>query len=83
MWDDRSYIQQYNVVAVPILLHESETWVLQKLDYSQIEAAEITFLRVVKGYRRIDHAGNENVTNDYREQWREHVNGMDNRRVKK
>ena len=42
----------YKVVAIPSLLYGSETWVTTKRDMTRLEAAEMRFIRSVKGYTR-------------------------------
>jgi len=49
----------YKVVARPILLYGSETWVTTTRDMTRLEAAEMRFLRNVKGYTRLDKIRNE------------------------
>jgi hypothetical protein len=44
----------YKVVARPSLLYSSETWVTTKRDMTRLEAAEMSFLRSVTGYTRVD-----------------------------
>ena len=44
----------YKVVARPTLLYGSETWVTTTRDMTRLEAAEMRFLRSVKGYTRLD-----------------------------
>jgi hypothetical protein len=44
----------YKVVARPTQLYGSETWVARKRDMTGLEAAEMRFLRSVKGYTRLD-----------------------------
>jgi hypothetical protein len=44
----------YKVVARPTLLSGSETWVTTKRDMTRLKAAEMLFLRSVKGYTRLD-----------------------------
>ena len=44
----------YKVVARPTLLYGSETWVTTTRDMTRLEAAEMGFLRSVKGYTRLD-----------------------------
>ena len=44
----------YNVVARPTLLYGSETWITTKRDMTRLEAAEMRFLKSVKGYTRLD-----------------------------
>ena len=47
-------IKFYKVVARPTLLYGSETWVTTTGDMTRLEAAEMRFLRSIKGYTRLD-----------------------------
>ena len=47
------------VVARPSLLYGSETWVTTTRDMTRLEAAEMRFLRSVKGYTRLDKIRSE------------------------
>jgi len=49
----------YKVVARPTLLYDSETWVTTKRDMTRLEAAEMNFVRSVKGYTRLDKIRSE------------------------
>jgi hypothetical protein len=49
----------YKVVARPTLHYGSETWVTTKRDLTGLEAAEMRFLRSVKGYTRLDKIRSE------------------------
>jgi len=49
----------YKVVARPTLLYGSETWVTTKRDMPRLDAAEMRFLRSVKGYTRLDKIRSE------------------------
>jgi len=49
----------YKVVARPSLLYGSEIWVTTKRDMTQLEAAEMCFLRSVTGYTRLDKIRSE------------------------
>jgi hypothetical protein len=49
----------YKVVARPTLLYGNETWVTKKRDMTRLEAAEMRFLKSVKGYTRLDKIRNE------------------------
>ena len=44
----------YKVVARPLLLYGSETWVTTKRDMTGLEAAEMRFLRSDAGYTKLD-----------------------------
>jgi hypothetical protein len=49
----------YKVVARPTLLYSSETWVTTMRDMTRLEAAEMCFLRSVKGCTRLDKIRSE------------------------
>ena len=49
----------YKVVARPALLYGSETWVTTTGDMTRLEAAEMSFLRIVKGRTRLDKIRSE------------------------
>jgi hypothetical protein len=52
------------VVVRPTLLYGSETWVNTKRDMTGLEAAEMRFLRTVKGYTRLDKIRREVITKE-------------------
>jgi len=45
-----THMKFYKVVARPTLLNGSKRWVTTKRDMTRLEAAEMRFLRSVKGY---------------------------------
>jgi len=49
----------YKVMARPALNYGSETWVTTTPDMTRLEAAEMRFLRSVKGYTRLDKVRSE------------------------
>ena len=49
----------YKVVARRSLLYGSETWVTTKRDMTGLEAAQMCFVRSVKGYTRLDRMRSE------------------------
>ena len=49
----------YKFAARPSLLYGSETWVTTKRDMTGLDAAEMRFLRSVKGYTRLDKIRSE------------------------
>ena len=49
----------YKVVARPTLLYGSETWVTMTRDMTGLEAAEMSFLRSVKLYIRLNEIRSE------------------------
>jgi len=85
----------YKVVARPTLLCSSETWVTTKRDMTHLEAAEMRFLRSVKGYTRLEKirsevarkeleiSGIQDVRSKYKQNWIKHLERMDNTRLPK
>jgi len=85
----------YKVVARRTLLYGSETWVTTKRDMTCLEAAEMRFLRSVKGYTRLDKIRSENIRKEleipgiqdvrtkYKQNWINHLERMDNNRLPK
>jgi hypothetical protein len=51
----------YKIVARPTLLYVSETWVTAKRGMTRLEAAEMRFLRSVKGYTILDKIRSEGI----------------------
>jgi len=56
----------FKVVSRPTLLYGSETWVTTKRDMTRLEAAEMRFLRSVKGYTRLDKIRSEVIRKNQR-----------------
>jgi len=54
-----SETKYFKAVSRPTLLYGSETWVTTKRDMTGLEAAEMRFLRSVKGYTRLDKIRSE------------------------
>jgi len=85
----------YKVVARPTLLFGSETWVTTKRKMTRLEAAEMRFLRSVKGYTRLDKIRNEVIRKEleisgikdvrvqYKQNWTNHLERMHNTRLPK
>jgi len=85
----------YKVVARPTLLNGNETWVTTKRDMIRLEAAEMRFLRSVKGYTRLDKirsevvrkeleiSGIQDVRFKHKQNWINHLERMDNTRLPK
>jgi hypothetical protein len=71
----------YEVVAIPTQLYGSETWVTAKRGMTGLEAAEMRFLRSVKGCTRLDKvrrevmrkepeiSGIQDVRSKYKQNW--------------
>jgi len=85
----------YKVVARPTLLYGSETWVTTTRDMTRLEAAEMSCLRSVKGYTRLDKirsevirteleiSGIQDVRSKHKQNWINHLERMDNTRLPK
>ena len=85
----------YTVIARPTLLYDSETWVTTKRDMNGQEAAEMLFLRSVKGYTRLDKIRSEVIRKEleisgirdvrlkYKQNWINHLERMYNTRLPK
>ena len=85
----------YKVVASPSLLYGSETWVNTTRDMTRLEAAEMRFLRSVKGYTRLDRirsevvrkeleiSGIQDVRSKHKQNWINHLERMENTRLPK
>ena len=85
----------YKVVARPSLLYGSETWVTTTGDMTRLEAAEMCFLRSVKGYKRLDKirsevirkeleiSGIQDVRSKHKQNWINHLERLDNTRLPK
>jgi hypothetical protein len=88
-------IKFYKVVARSTLLCGSETWVTTKRDMTHLEAAEMRFLRSVKGYTRLDKiiseiigkeleiSGVQEVSIKQKQNWINHLERMDKNRFPK
>ena len=85
----------YKVVARPSLLCDNETRVTTKRDMTRLEAAEMRFLRSITGYTRLDTirreviskeleiSGTQDVRPNYKQNWINHLERMDNTRLPK
>jgi hypothetical protein len=85
----------YKVTARPTLRYDSETWPTTKRDGNRLEAAEMHFLRSVKGYTRLDKirrevtrkdleiSGIQDVRSKYKQNWINHLRRMDDTRLPK
>jgi hypothetical protein len=51
-------------MAVPVLLYGSETWTLRNRDWNIIQAAEMKYVRTVKGCTRLDQIRKEDIRNE-------------------
>ena len=85
----------YEVIARPTVLYGSEIWVTAKRDMTRLEAAEMRFLRSVKGYTRLDKIRSEVIRKELeissiqdvrakcKQNWINHLERMDNTRLPK
>ena len=90
-----SQMKFYKVVARSTLLYGSETCVTAKRDMTGLEAAEMRFLRSVKGYTRLDKIRSEVIRKEleisgiqtarakYKQNWINHLERMDITRLPK
>lgn len=86
-------IKFYKTMAVPILTYGSESWVVKETDKRKLQAAEMRFLRKVKGCTRRDQIRNEDIRQELgiynlnekianqREQWKQHLSRMHVERI--
>ena len=82
-------------VVTHVSLYGSETWVTTKQDVTRLETAEMRFLRIVKGYIRLDKIRSEiirkeleipgihDVGTKYKQNWINHLERMDKNRLPK
>jgi hypothetical protein len=85
----------YKAVAKLALLYGSETWVTTERDMIGLEAAEMCFVRSVKGYTRLDKmrievirtelkiSAIQAVKSKHKQNWINHLERMDNTRLPK
>ena len=85
----------YKVVARPSLFYGSETWITTTRDMTRLEAAEMRFLRSVKGYARLEKlrsevirkeleiSGIQDVRSKHKQNWINHLERMDTIRMPK
>ncbi|XP_039281346.1 uncharacterized protein LOC120350716 [Nilaparvata lugens] len=83
----------YKTMAIPVLMYESESWVVGRKEISRIQAAEMRFLRSVKGCTRLDLLRNEDIREElkveplneeikkYRNRWKAHIDRMPTGRI--
>jgi len=93
IWKWFQSLQLLLLLLLLLLLYGSKTWVTTKRDMARLEAAEMHFLRSVKGYRRLDKirsevirkelaiCGIQDVKSKYKQKWVNHLERMDNTRL--
>jgi hypothetical protein len=90
---EKIYIIFFKIMAVALLLYDSETWTPRKRDWNRIQEAEMKYLRTVKGCTRLDQIRNEDMRNElgisplsekiieYRNKWKVHLQRMEPTRM--
>jgi len=85
----------YKVVARPTLVYDDEKWVTTKRDMTRLEAAEMRFLRSVRGNTSLEKIrseiirteleipGTQNVRTKYKQNWINRLERIDNNRLPK
>jgi hypothetical protein len=80
-------------MTVPVFLYDSETWTMRKRDWNRIQAAEMKYLRTVRGCTRLDQIRNEDIRHklgisplrekitEYRNKWKAHLQKMEHTRI--
>ena len=83
----------YNSLALPVLLHGSETWTIKARDARRITAVEMKYVRRTAGHTWIDYKSNTQITKElkitqildklleYKRNWIQHVNRMPHNRL--
>jgi hypothetical protein len=86
-------LKLYKTMAVPVLLYGSEMWILRKRDWNRIQAAEMKYLRTIKGCTRLDQIRNEDIRQglgisplskniiEYRNKWKAHLQRMEHTHI--
>jgi len=84
----KTRIKLYNTLALPVLLHGSETWTIKARDARRITAAEMKYMRRTAGYTWTDYKINSHIAKEleitpvldklleYKRNWIQHVNRM-------
>jgi hypothetical protein len=86
-------IKVYKTLARPIVTYGSDAWTICKSDRTRITANEMKFLRRTAGYTELDKTRNTEIlrelkinsvqehTDQYRNNWKQHVQRMDRSRI--
>jgi len=89
----KTRIKLYDTLAVPVLLHGSETWTIKKSDARRITAAGMKYMKRTTGYTWTDYKTNAQIAKelkitpildkllDYKRSWIQHVNRMSRNRL--
>ena len=60
----KTRIKLYNTLALPVLLHGSETWTIKAGDAKRITAAELKYMRRTAGYTWTDYKTNSHIAKE-------------------
>ena len=83
---NKTRIKLYNTLALPVLLHGSETWTIKTKDARRITAAQMKYLKRTAGCTRTDYKTNTQIAKElkitpvldnllqYKRNWIQHVN---------
>ena len=90
---NKTRIKLYNTLALPVLLHGSETWTSIARDARRITAVEMKYIRRTAGYTWADYKKNTQITKkikvilildkllEYKRNWTQNVNRMPRNRL--
>jgi hypothetical protein len=83
----------YKFMAIPVLSYGCQIWMVMKRGWNRIQAAEIKYLRTVKGCTKIHQLRNEEIRNElgipplydkiteYRDKWKIHLQRIEQTRI--
>jgi hypothetical protein len=60
----KTRIKLYNTLALPVLLHGSETWAIKAGGVTKITAAEMKYMRRTAGYTCTEYKTNTQITKE-------------------
>ena len=60
----KTRIKLYNTLALPVLLHGSETWTIKASDARRITAAEMKYMGRTAGYTWTDYKTNAQIAKE-------------------
>jgi hypothetical protein len=64
--NNKTRIELYNTLALPVLLYGSETWTVKARDASSTLAAEIKYMRRTAGYTGSDCKTNTQIAKEFK-----------------
>ena len=89
----KTRIKLYNTLALPVLLYDSETWIIKARDARKITAARMIYMRRTAGYTWAEYKTNTQIAKElkitpildklleYKGNWIQHVNRMTRSRL--